>query len=124
MNSEHIQRLYSEIDSCFNSGGLGDATYQFAADIIQLLDPDEQDFDVIKRAKELNAMSEQELSKLREEDLREWENEDPGILEERFNIGENQLFSSLQVLLNCTDFKYIKDDLLPMYLGDKSIPEH
>ena len=116
--------LYTEIDSCFNAGGLGDATYQFAADIIQLLDPDEQDFDVINRAKELQAMSEKELSKFREEDLKEWESEDPGILEARFNVGENQMFSTLEVLLDCTDFKYIKDDLLPMYLGSKSITEH
>ena len=121
MNTERIQILYTEIDSCFNAGGLGDATYQFAADIIQLLDPDEQDFDVIKRAKELQAMSEKELSKFREEDLKEWESEDPGILEARFNVGENQMFSTLEVLLDCTDFKYIKDELLPMYLGDKPI---
>ena len=123
MNTEKIQKLYDEIDSCFNAGGLGDATYQFAADIIQLLDPDEQDFDVVKHAQELHAMTEQELYKLREDDLKEWEDEEPGTLEARFNVGASQQFSSLKALLDCTDFKYIKDELLPMYLGEKSIPQ-
>ena len=36
-----------------DAGQINDATYQFAADIIQLIDPDEQDYDVVGHAKEL-----------------------------------------------------------------------
>ena len=122
MNSARIQALYDEIDSCFNAGGLGDATYQFAADIIQLLDPDEQDFDVEVRARELQQMSLDELAKLREDDIREWEEDDPGVLAERFSVGQGLTFLTLKVLIECTDFKYIKEELLPMYLGEKSLP--
>ena len=122
MDSAHIQDIYDEIDSCFNAGGLGDATYQFAADIIQLLDPDEQDFDVEARARELKQMSLEELARLREDDIREWEEDDPGVLVERFRVGQGSTFSTLKMLIECTDFKYIKEELLPMYLGEISLP--
>ena len=60
-SSPKIESLYSEIDSFFDSGQINDATYQFAADIIQLIDPDEQDYDVVEYAKELSAASIEDL---------------------------------------------------------------
>jgi len=122
MSLTHIQRLYAEIDSSLDAGSLGSATYQFAADVIQLLDPDEQDFDVVEHAKELQGMSIEELREFRREDLEEWEREEPGALARRFEVGDGQTFSSLDQLIECTDFSYIKEDLLAMYLGEKPIP--
>ena len=120
MSPTHIQKLYAEIDSSYDAGSLGTATYQFAADIIQLLDPDEQDFDVVAHAKELQGMSIEELREFRREDLEEWEREEPGALARRFEVGDGQTFSSLDQLIECTDFSYIKKDLLAMYLGTKA----
>ena len=117
-----IQRLYAEIDRSYDAGSLGSATYQFAADVIQLLDPDEQDFDVVAHAKELQGMSIEELTEFRREDLEEWERDEPGVLSRRFEVGDGLSFSSLSQLIQCTDFSYIKEDLLAMYLGEKPIP--
>ena len=122
MSPTRIQRLYAEIDSSYDAGSLGSATYQFAADVIQLLDPDEQDFDVVAHAKELQGMSIEELTEFRREDLEEWERDEPGVLSRRFEVGDGLSFSSLSQLIQCTDFSYIKEDLLAMYLGEKPIP--
>lgn len=122
MTPTHIQRLYAEIDSLYDAGSLGSATYQFAADVIQLLDPDEQDFDVVAHAKKLQGMSIEELTEFRREDLEEWERDEPGVLSRRFEVGDGLSFSSLSQLIQCTDFSYIKEDLLAMYLGEKPIP--
>ena len=122
MTSTHIQRLYTEIDSAYDAGSLGSATYQFAADVIQVLDPDEQDYDVIAYAKELHNMSIEALTEFRREDIKEWEREEPGVLSRRFEVGDGLTFSSLSQLIECTDFSYIKDELLAMYLGEKPIP--
>ena len=43
MASSKIDSLYAAIDSLFDAGQISDGTYQFAADLIQDLDTDEQD---------------------------------------------------------------------------------
>ena len=115
MPSERIAALYTFIDGAFDAGEMGEGTYQFAADLIQLLDPDEQDFDVVAHAKELRAMSIQELKEFRREDLELWEEESPGTLSRRFEVGEGKLFNDLDALMESTDFSFVKNELLTRY---------
>ena len=123
MSSERIAALYTFIDGAFDAGEIGDGTYQFAADLIQLLDPDEQDFDVVAHAKELYAMSANELREFRREDLELWEQESPGTLARRFEVGEGNLFANLDELIVQTDFAYVRNQILPVYLGLRPITE-
>ena len=116
-SSPKIESLYSEIDSFFDSGQINDATYQFAADIIQLIDPDEQDYDVVAYAKELAEASIEDLRDFQKERVEEWVEEDAEEAAERFEFGSSQVYEDLQALLAATDFTYIKNILLPMYLA-------
>lgn len=122
MTSKKIANLYAVIDNAFDGGELSVGTYQFAADIIQLLDPDEQDFDVVAHAQELAAMTTEELRAFRKEDLELWEEESPGTLSRRFEVGEDQIYKNLEALLASLDFTFIKSELLAMYLGLKPTP--
>ena len=112
-----IEAIYSVIDDLFDSGQINDATYQFAADIIQLIDPDEQDYDVVAYAKELAEASIEDLRDFQKERIEEWVEEDAAAAAERFEFGSSQVYEDLQVLLAATDFTYIKNILLPMYLA-------
>lgn len=116
-SSPKIESLYSEIDGLFDAGQINDATYQFAADIIQLIDPDEQDYDVVEYAKELAEASIEDLIDFQRERIEEWFEEDAEEAAERFEFGDSQIHEDLQALLSATDFTYIKNILLPMYLA-------
>lgn len=116
-SSSKIESLYSAIDGLFDAGQINDATYQFAADIIQLIDPDEQDYDVVGHAKELAESSIDELRDFQKERIEEWVEEDAEEAAERFQFGASQNYVDLQALLAATDFAYIKDVLLPLYLA-------
>ena len=111
-----IESLYSAIDGLFDAGQINDATYQFAADIIQLIDPDEQDYDVVGHAKELAESSIDELRDF-QKNIEEWVEEDAEEAAERFQFGASQNYVDLQALLAATDFSYVKNVLLPMYLN-------
>ena len=112
-----IEAIYSVIDDLFDSGQINDATYQFAADIIQLIDPDEEDYDVVAYAKELAEASIEDLRDFQKERVEEWVEEDAEEAAERFEFGSSQVYEDLQALLAATDFTYIKNILLPMYLA-------
>ena len=115
-SSPKIESLYSEIDSFFDSGQINDATYQFAADIIQLIDPDEQDYDVVAYAR-LAEASIEDLRDFQKERIEEWVEEDAAEAAERFEFGDSQIYEDMQSLIAATDFAYIKNILLPMYLA-------
>lgn len=116
MASSKIDSLYAAIDSLFDAGQISDGTYQFAADLIQDLDPDEQDYDVDAHAQELVAMSIEELKSFREEDIKSWQEESPEDCASRFEFGEDQIYRDLESLISATDFKFIKSKILLMYL--------
>jgi len=116
--SKKIEALYSSIDDLFDSGQINDATYQFAADIIQLIDPNEQDYDVVEYAKELAEASIEDLRDFQRERIEEWVEEDAEEAAERFDFGDSRIYEDLQALVAATDFAYVKNVLLKMYLTD------
>ena len=111
-----IESLYSAIDGLFDAGQINDATYQFAADIIQLIDPDEQDYDVVGHAKELAESSIDELRDFQKERIEEWVEEDAEELPNDFNL------ALPKIMLICKRFLLLQTSLLlnvllPLYLA-------
>ena len=117
MASSKIDSLYGAIDSLFDAGQISEGTYQFASDLIQYLDPDEQDYDVVAHAQELVAMSIEELKNFREEDIKSWQEESPEDCAIRFEFGEDQIYRDLESLISPTDFAFIRNKFLPMYFA-------
>ena len=108
----NLDLAFHIIDDLWDEHQLGHGTYQCAADIIQLLDVDnDPDGEFLE---EIVAMSEEQLAEWRRQEVVEWKYD--LTLEkwaERFEVGEDKAFKSIDQLMQCTDWKFILTELLP-----------
>ena len=113
---------YRFIDELFDNNLIGDGTYQCAADIIQLCDKDEENDPDGEFLAELVAMSEEQLADWRREDIIDWK-EDLSEEEwlDRFEIGEDKAFRSIDQLIQCTDWQFILTELLPKFVSTEEV---
>ena len=108
-----IDEIYDAIDTSFADDEINDSTYQCAADILQVCDPEEQEteqaFDTLK---ELCEMPPSELKEWRKQDIADYKD---GLTAEkfceRFKIGS--IYSSEEQVLDSTDWSYLITRLLP-----------
>ena len=110
-----FERAYRYIDELFDEKIIGDGTYQCIADIYQLCDEDnDPDGEFLE---EVLAMSEQQLADWRRQEVIDWR-EDLSEEEwaERFEVGKDKAFKSINQLIECTEFGFILSDLLPMFV--------
>ena len=107
-----LTEALAHIDDLFDQELLGDATYQFAADVIELCFEEQvgcpiaaasarEEFRAIKTA--------DELAEWRRADVKQWQEEDLDEQEfaERFQVGPGQSFGCTEQLLSCTDYEFV-----------------
>ena len=117
-----LTKALTHIDDLFDQELIGDATYQFAADVIGLCFEEQvgcpiaaasarEEFRAIKTA--------DELAEWRRADVKHWQEEDLDEQEfaERFEVGPGRSFGCIEQMLGCTDFEFVLQ-LLPQITGE------
>jgi len=108
-----IDEAYEMIDNALEEDEINSSTYQCAADIIQLCDPEEQEIEPARETlKELLEMTLNELREWRKQDIGDFKE---GLtveeFSERFDIGG--LYSSEEEVIDSTDWNFFVTRLLP-----------
>ena len=103
-----VHPAYEYIDRAFDADEISEATYQCAADLLQVCDADEQEMDTTEIISEFCGMTSEELEKHRREDVNAWQ-EDLSKEEfvERFNVGNGMAYESQEILFAATDFDFV-----------------
>lgn len=107
-----LAQALTYIDDLFDQGLLGDATYQFAADVIGLCFEEEVGCPIAaasSRSEFRSITTPEALADWRRADVRQWQMEDldEQAFAERFEVGPGKSFDSIDQMLSCTDYEFV-----------------
>ena len=123
ISPQRLAEATASLNSLRAQGDLGEATFQCAVDILNLCSPEQcGEGEALMGWTLFSELDEDSLRAWRAEDLHNWKQRlSPSDWHQRFGVGPELPFTSVDDLLSCTDWSYLVHRLIPS-LAPQSAP--